>query len=117
MDLLLNYVWGALSKKETMKANKMNFIHLIRQLSSRIEYCILCREDITFSILNSFTKTREHWSWSEVLSGGPRSAWQRYPGRRETSLGTSQLREGNSGDTSDTEIEIVLIIFIILMNF
>ena len=51
MDLLLNYVWGALSKKETMKANKMNFIHLIRQFSSKIEYCILCREDITFLIL------------------------------------------------------------------
>ena len=31
--------------------NKMNFIHhliSIRQFSSRIEYCILCREDITF---------------------------------------------------------------------
>ena len=50
--------------------------------------------------------TPEHWSWLEVPSGDPRSAWQRYPGRRETSLGTSQLREGSSVDTSDTGIEM-----------
>ena len=28
MDVLLNYVWGTLSKIETMKDSKMNLIHL-----------------------------------------------------------------------------------------
>ena len=52
--------------------------------------------------------TPEHWSWLEVPSGDPRSAWQRYPGRRETSLGTNQLREGSSVDIFDTEIILII---------
>ena len=52
--------------------------------------------------------TPEHWSWWEAPSGDPRSAWQRYPGRRGTCLGTNPLREGNSADTSDTEIILII---------
>ena len=34
MDALLNYLWGALIKIETMLDNKMNFIHNLITFSS-----------------------------------------------------------------------------------